>query len=177
MAQPGVPGSDDSRLTLACGTTVGARAIDMGMRDLDCECGRRHAVVTDIHPPTRFLPEALVQQLRASTETADDFEEFGIPHVLGMVREEFPERVVTADVSEDGLVGYALLWVADFDSRRLHEVVVELVVEMMEHAVGHADDPAARREFERQMREFDVEEFVDRYRAQRDFEDEHDSLV
>jgi hypothetical protein len=174
MAEPSVPGSDDAGLTLPCGERVSARQIDMGMRDLDCDCGETHAVVTDVHPPSRFVPETLVQQLRATTETADDFEEFGTPHMLGMVREEFPEAVVSSDVSEDGQVGYALLWVADFDSRRLHEIVVELVVEMMEHAVSHTENASASREFEEQMRQFDVGEFVERYRAERDFEDEHD---
>jgi hypothetical protein len=174
MAEPGVPGAGESSLTLPCGETISAREVDMGMRDLRCGCGADHAVVTDVHPPSRFVPETLVEQLRATTETADDFGEFGTPHLLGMVREEFPEDVVSTDVSEDGAVGYALLWVADFDSRRLHEVVVELVVEMMEHAVSHAEDPGASREFEAQMQAFDVAEFVERYRAQRDFQDEHD---
>jgi hypothetical protein len=32
-------------------------------------------------------------------------------------------------------------------------------------------------EFEAQMLEFDVEAFVEQYRAQRNFEDEHDSAV
>jgi hypothetical protein len=147
------------------------------MREYDCACGSAHAVVTDVNPPTRFLPEALVGELRATTEVADDFGEFGTAHLMGMVVEEFPEAVASADVSEDGQVGYAMLWLTDFDSRRLHEVVVELVVEMMEHAVSHTDDEDARGEFERQMREFDVTEFVDRYRAARDFDDEYDTPV
>jgi hypothetical protein len=67
--------------------------------------------------------------------------------------------------------------VTDFDSRRLHEVVVELLVELMEHAVSHAEDDAVMDEFEEQMLQFDVEEFVEQYRAQRDFEDRHDSAV
>jgi hypothetical protein len=174
MAEPSVPGSDDASLTLPCGERVSASRIDMGMRDLDCDCGESHAVVTDVHPPSRFVPEALVQQLRATTETDDDFDEFGTPHMLGMVREEFPEEVVSSDVSEDGQVGYALLWIADFDSRRLHEIVVELVVEMMEHAISHTENENASREFEAQMQEFDVTEFVGQYRRARDFDDEHD---
>ena len=83
---------------------------------------------------------------------------------------EFPEAVVGTDVSENTDVGYAWVWVADFDSRRLHEVVVELVVELMDHAVSHADDEAARNEFESQLHEFDVEAFVEAYRRERDFE-------
>jgi hypothetical protein len=32
-------------------------------------------------------------------------------------------------------------------------------------------------EFEEQMLEFDVSEFVEQYRAQRDFESEHDTAI
>ncbi len=67
-----------------------------------------------------------------------------------------------------------MLWVTDFDSRRLHEIIVELVVELMEHAISHAEDDSAISEFETQMLEFDIGEFVDQYRAQRNFESEHD---
>jgi hypothetical protein len=65
----------------------------------------------------------------------------------------------------------------DFDARRLHAVVVELIVELMEHAVSHATDEDAASEFETQMLDFDVEEFVETYREQRDFEDEFDRAV
>ena len=106
----------------------------------------------------------------------DEFPEFGTPHVMGIVLEEFPEKVAVADVAEDGHVGYALLWVTDFDSRRLHEVVVELLVELMEHAASHGDDDTAER-FESQMREFDVEAFVEQYREEREFESEIDTPV
>jgi len=41
-----------------------------------------------------------------------------------------------------------MAWVTEFDSRRLHEIVVELVVELMEHAVSHADDDEALSAFE-----------------------------
>jgi hypothetical protein len=95
-------------------------------------------------------------------------------HVMGMVLEEYPKRVVSFDASEDGDVGFALLWLSDFDSKRLHEVIVELLVELMEHAVSHASDDTAMTEFESQMLEFDVSEFVEQYRAQRDFESEYD---
>jgi len=47
-----------------------------------------------------------------------------------------------------------------------------LVVELMEHAVSHADDTEALTTFERSMTEFDVDEFVDQYRAERDLEAE-----
>jgi hypothetical protein len=84
--------------------------------------------------------------------------------------EEFPGQVATADLSEEGDVGYALLWVTAFDGRRLHEVIVELVIELMEHAVSHAEDDGAIREFERQMLDFDVSAFVEQYRAERDLD-------
>ena len=81
------------------------------------------------------------------------------------------------DVPEDGSVGYSLVWLTDFDSRRLHEVVVELLVELMDHAVSHADDAEAQSEFQQWLAQFDVTEFVDQYRAEREFESEHDSAV
>ena len=169
MPTPRVPGGGGPDLDLPCGETVGARDLDMGMREVECACGDAHAVVMDVHPPDRFLPEFLVDVLRESVETtSQEMTEFGTPHLMGIVLEEFPERVVAADVSDDQDVGYTMVWVADFDSRRLHEILVELVVELMEHAVSHAEDDAAIREFEERMLEFDVGEFVDQYRAQRD---------
>ncbi len=140
------------------------------MRDYRCSCGETHAVVLDVHPPSRFLPESLVDVLRETVDTADEFDEFGTPHLMGIAMEEFPEAVVVHDAGDDGTVGYALLWVADFDSRRLHEIVVELVVELMDHAVSHADDADAVASFESQLAEFDVEAFVEEYRRVRDFE-------
>jgi len=179
MTQPRVPGSRGGDVDLPCGQSVPAGEFDMGMRDYDCACGETHAVVTDVHPPSRFFPESIVGVLRETVEAADEEElgEFGTTHVMGVVMEEFPTEVVAEDVSEEGAIGYAMLWVADFDSRRLHEIVVELVVELMEHAVSHAEDDAAMTEFEEQMLEFDVSEFVEAYRAQRDFESEYDQPV
>jgi hypothetical protein len=175
--EPGVPDDDERDLQLPCGERVDPVAgVDMGMRAFDCDCGDRHAVVMDVHPPSRFLPEEVVATLRDTVEATDE-SEFSTRHLLGMVREEFPEAVASEDVSEDGSAGYALVWVTTFDDRRLHEVVVELVVELMEHAVGHAESPDAEQEFEADMQEFDVAAFVDRYRAMRDFEDEGDSAV
>jgi len=176
MPAPRVPGSEGSDVELPCGETVSPSEIDMGMRDYQCACGGTHAVVTDVHPPSRFFPESIVAVLRETVEAADAAEmgEFGTTHLMGIVMEEFPQEVVAADVSADGSIGYALLWVADFDARRLHEVVVELVVELMEHAVSHAEDDSAISEFESQMLEFDVGEFVEAYRAERDFESEYD---
>ncbi|MFB6095167.1 MAG: DUF5815 family protein, partial [Halodesulfurarchaeum sp.] len=48
------------------------------------------------------------------------------------------------------------------------------VVELMEHAVSHAEDDEALQAFEEEMLAFDVEEFVEEYREVRDFEDEFD---
>ena len=177
MPEPRVPGGASDELSLPCGESVDPRALDLGVREYDCDCGAAHAVVMDVHPPSRFVPESLVEMLRETIETDDEFEEFGTPHVMGVVMEEFPEQIESADKSDDGNVGYGLLWVTDFDSRRLHEIVVELLVELMDHAISHADSDAAASEFEEQMLEFDVAEFVEQYRAQRDFESEHDAAL
>ncbi len=172
MTTPRVPG--DEAISLPCGESVSLAALDMGMREYACSCGERHAVVMDVHPPSRFVPESIVEVLRETVETADDLGEFGTIHIMGIVLEEFPERVVAEDVSENGQVGYSMLWLTDFDSRRLHEIVVELLVELMEHAISHSEDSGATTEFERQMLDFDIEAFVSEYRAQRDFESEFD---
>ncbi len=177
MPQPRVPGDDaGTTLELPCGEAVDARELDMGLREYDCDCGDAHAVVMDVHPLGRFVPEAVEETLTASVEP-EDAPRFGVVHLMGMVREEYPERVASLDVSEDGSFGYAMVWVADVDARALHEIVVELVVELMEHAVSHAEDPDARAAFEERMAEFDVAAFVDRYREAREFETEHDSAV
>ncbi|MFC6989306.1 DUF5815 family protein [Haloplanus sp. GCM10025708] len=174
MAEPRVPGGDEDDVELPCGRTLPVSTFDMGMREFDCPCGDTHAVVMDVHPPDRFLPEFLVAILRESVETtSEEMPEFGTPHLMGIVLEEFPGDVASIDVSDRGDVGYALLWVTDFDSRRLHEIVVELVVELMEHAVSHADDDAVVQNFESEMLEFDVAEFVTQYREERDFDAEN----
>ncbi|RDI72381.1 DUF5815 family protein [Halopelagius longus] len=173
MAQPRVPGGGGEELDLPCGETKSVRSLDLGMREFECSCGERHAVVMDVHPPERFLPEFLVEILREAVETtSDEMPEFGTPHLMGIALEEFPKKVVSADVSDDGEVGTGIIWVADFDSRRLHEILVELVVELMEHAISHADDESAISEFEAQMLDFDVAEFVEEYRAQRDISED-----
>jgi hypothetical protein len=180
MADPGVPGSEPSHLTLPCGETVDPlHDVDMGMREFDCACGDSHAVVLDVHPPSRFLPEDIVATLRETTEAADADQvgEFGTHHLLGMVREEVPDEIVSEDVSETGAAGYTMVWIADADTRTLHVMIVELVVEMMEHAVSHAPDERAATEFEAAMRDFDAEAFVDSYREARDFEDEYDTAA
>jgi len=177
MTEPRVPGGSDSELELPCGETVAVEGLDLGLREFACSCGETHAVVMDMHPLGRFVPESLADLLRATIEPADEFDEFTTAHLMGVVMEEFPEAVAVADASDNGRVGFAMLWVTDFDSRRLHEVVIELLVELMEHAMSHADDDGAMAEFEAQMLEFDVSEFVDQYRARRDFESEGDTAI
>jgi len=167
MAEPRVPGSREP-VSLPCGERIEVRDIDMGMRELTCDCGATHAVVTDVHPPERFLPQFMMDVLREVVDVTDEFGEFGTPHLMASVREEYPETVTVADASEDGAVGYALLWVTEFDARRLHEVVVELAVELMEHAMSHSGDDDAMAAFEEEMLSFDVASFVDQYRAERD---------
>ncbi|MFC4447747.1 DUF5815 family protein [Halorussus aquaticus] len=177
MAEPRVPGGRGAEIDLPCGESVHVHDLDMGMREYECACGENHAVVTDVHPPSRFVPEFLVDVLRATIDTDDDLGEFGTPHVMGVVLEEFPEEVVSENVEEDQDVGYTLVWLTEFDSRRLHEIVVELLVELMEHAVSHADDDSAMAQFEDDMLDFDVTEFVEQYRRERDFSGPHDQAV
>jgi hypothetical protein len=43
--------------------------------------------------------------------------------------------------------------------------------------MSHAGDDEAMAEFEAQMLDFDVAEFVDTYRSQRDFDSEHDTAI
>lgn len=176
MAKPRVPGSREASFALPCGESVDVRDLDMGMREFSCSCGERHAVVVDVHPPSRFVPESLVSLLRETIDTTSG-EQLGTMHLMGMVAEEFPGQVASKDVSENGSVGYALVWVAEFGSRRLHEVVVELIVELMDHAISHADDDEAISSFEAQMLEFDVGEFVTQYRRERDFQGPADQPV
>lgn len=175
-ARPRVPGGRGG-VDLPCGETVAVTDLDMGLREVGCDCGGTHAVVQDVHPLSRFVPEAIVDTLRAAVETADDSPGFATAHLMGMVLEEFPEEVTAADVSDDGRVGYGMVWIAEFDARRLHEIAVELLVELMDHAVSHATDETAADSFQEQLDSFDVKTFVDQYRRERDFEDEHDSPV
>ncbi|PSP97148.1 hypothetical protein BRC89_12130 [Halobacteriales archaeon QS_4_70_19] len=175
MTEPRVPGGRGAAIDLPCGETATPHELDLGLRQYACACGDAHAVVMDVHPLSRWVPEELVRTLEAAIDTADEFGQFGTPHVMGMVLEEFPEAAASADTSDDGSVGYAMVWVTDFDARRLHEVVVELLVELMEHALSHAEDDTAARQFEQEMLQFDVGEFVDAYRDERDFEDEFDT--
>jgi len=176
MPEPRVPGQPDEILDLPCGEQIHAHDLDLGVREFACDCGEDHAVVMDVHPLGRFVPEFLTETLRETIRTDDEFDQFTTAHALAMVREEYPEEVATADLPGDGDVGYGLVWVASFDARELHEIIVELLVEMMEHAISHADGSSAE-EFERKLDAFDVEEFVDEYRKKREFEDEHDTAI
>ncbi|MFP4218765.1 MAG: DUF5815 family protein [Salinarchaeum sp.] len=163
-------GADGSfALELPCGETLSTSEIDMGLREFECACGDRHAVVLDVHPPSRFVPEELVETLRTVIDNDDGFGEFGTPHLMGMVLEEFPDRVVTYDAAENRSVGYAMAWITTFDARRLHEVIVEMIVDLMEHAMSHAETEQASA-FEEYLSQFDVEAFVEEYRRERDFE-------
>lgn len=174
MVRPGVPGK---RLDLPCGESVSVRNIDLGTREFECDCGESHAVIKDTDPLTQFVPTFIADVLRDTVETDDDHPGFSTAHLLGLVSEVHSEILVSADVSDDGQVGYALLWVSGLDSRDLHRVVVEHVVDLMEQAIEEANDEAAIREFEEYVEEFDVEAFVEEYRAERDFEHEHDSAL
>jgi len=176
MATPRVP-SDEDRLELPCGETVDIHTFDMGRREFECHCGQSHALVMDVHPLTRFLPSFLVDTLAETVEPSGEAEQLGTGHLMGIVMEEFPDDIVAKDVEDDGAIGCGLLWVSEFDSRRLHEIVVELVVDLMEHAISHAEDDTARETFEEDMRQFDVGTFVDTYRAERDFDGDNDTPV
>lgn len=175
MAEPRVPGGTDESIELPCGEMVHTHDLDLGMRELSCACGEDHAVVMDIHPLGRFVPEFLVETLRSTIATDDEFEEFSTAHALAMVREEYPDDVAVADCSGDGEVGYGLVWVSSFDSLELHRTVVELLVELMEHAISHVEAGPTVEEFEDQLEEFDRDAFVDAYRRERGFDDEYDS--
>lgn len=166
MATPRVPGSDPDVLDLPCGEVIPITAIDLGMRDLSCACGERHGLVMDVHPPSRFFPPAVVEVLRASIEPAEGGT-FDTRHLMGMVIEEFPEALTHSNVAENGQLGCQHVWVSTFDSRRLHEVIVDLVLELMEHAMTHAEDLSSQAEFASMLEAFDVEAFVDRYRRER----------
>lgn len=169
MATPRIPGTDPDEIELPCGERVPLSTFDLGMRDLACDCGDRHGVVMDIHPPTRFFPPEVVDVLEATIEPTDG-SDFGTHHLLGLVLEEFPDQVVDANVADNGRIGCQYLWVTAFDSRRLHGVIVELIVELMDHAMTHSDDEGARSEFAASLDRFDVDTFVDRYRTERDLD-------
>ena len=86
MAEPRVPGGRDREIEPPCGRTIEISDLDMGLREFDCACGSTHAVVMDVHPLSRFVPEFLVAILRETVETADDYDEFTTAHAMGIVR-------------------------------------------------------------------------------------------
>lgn len=176
MSEPTIPDEGES-VELPCGQVVPRSTFDMGMRAFTCRCGDTHAVVMDVHPLGRWIPEAVGDVLRAAIEPTDEYDDFQTIHLMGLVLEEYPERVVAIDATDDPSVGYALLWVTGFDARELHRIVVELLVELMDHAVGHSEEQAVRTEFDAQLADFDVGAFVDQYREQRDLSDRHDRAI
>ncbi|MDR5655877.1 DUF5815 family protein [Halodesulfurarchaeum sp. HSR-GB] len=178
-AQPGVPNHEsDAEIDLPCGEKKAVADLDLGMREFDCDCGETHAVVMDPHPPSRFLPEEVSDILAETIVTeGGEIEEFGTIPLMGLVMEAHPDRIVTHDASEDGTTGFAVAWIADFEARRLHEIVVETVIDLMQEAVENAEADSAAAKFTTELATFDVEEFVADYREQRDFEDEFDEPV
>ena len=170
MAGPRIPDRPDHTMTLPCGRDLAIDELDLGMRELACRCGARHAVVMDVHPLSRWIPESVVEVLVATIGTDDEYDEFGTMHVMAIVREEFPDRVAVHDASANPAVGFALCWVCDVPAKRLHEIIVELLVDLMDHAVSHAADPSMKEQFAGQLDAFDLETFVTRYRDERDFE-------
>lgn len=166
--------SDGATVELPCGQTVAAWEIDLGLRELVCPCGDRHAVVVDGHPPTRFLPEELINALRSVTQTADSFDQFDTPHLIGLIIEHEPAAVTTIEAEDIGEVGYAMAWITTFDAVSLHERIVTEVLELMDHAMSHAGD-TDRAEFEAYLQQFDVETFVTEYRDRREFTGPSDS--
>ncbi len=178
-AQPGVPtGPSGQPIELPCGETITADELDLGLREFSCDCGKTHGVVMDPHPPSRFLP-ASVTEVLAETLAAEgtEIEEFGTIPLMGLVMDAYPEEIVAHDASEEGATGFAVAWIADFDARTLHEIVVETVLSVMAQAVTEVGDDSATSAFSEHRAEFDVEEFVDEYRSVRDFDDEFDEPV
>lgn len=177
MDRPRVPGSSGDQLELPCGESIPPDRLDMGMRELECVCGDRHAVVMDVHPLGRWIPESVAGILDETIEPTDEHDAFGTIHLMGMVLEEYPDRVTVHNGTEDPAVGWAMAWITAFDATELHELVVELLLELMDHAVGHAQDERIQTEFTEQIQAFDIEEFVTTYREQRDFDERGDEAL
>lgn len=177
MSDPHVPGAIDQDFELPCGQTVSIDRFDLGMREFQCACGDAHAVVVDPHPLSRWIPESVSSVLRETVVPTDEYDEFGTIHLMGMVLEEFPDQLAVSDASDDPSVGWALLWVTAFDARTLHEIIVELLVELMDHAVSHGSEAEVRADFSSQLEAFDIESFVTAYRETRDFDAHGDHLA
>ena len=177
MSEPRIPGANGSDLELPCGHSVDPDALDLGMRAYRCDCGDHHAVVMDVHPLSRWIPESVEAVFTETIETADDHQAFSTIHLMGLVLEEYPESVVAADMTEHDALGCAMLWITTFDARRLHIIIIELLVELMEHAMSHAADTETQATFEADLFAFDVDAFVDAYRTERDFHGPSDQPV
>lgn len=177
MSDQQIPHENSETLSCPNGTTVRLDQFDMGMREYSCPCGSTHAVVMDVHPLARWIPEAVERIFTETVEPTDEYETFSTIHVMGIVLEEYPEETVVYDASEDPSVGFALLWLTAMDANALHRVIVELLVELMDHAVSHSEDPSIAERFEQSLNSFDIDVFVDAYRDQRDFVDEFDRPV
>lgn len=149
-------------LELPCGEQIDARQFDPNTQTICCSCGESHAVVASAETLDRFVPDEVVEILRATVDP-EGTGSFGVTHVLAKVHATYPARISSADLSEVNDVGYAKLWVTEFDDRRLHEIVVEVLVELMSHMMEHADNETAVA-FEQQLAGFDAAAFVDAYR-------------
>ncbi len=168
VSEPGVPGTADTQIELPCGTTVSVEHFDMGMREYACACGQQHAVVMDVHPLSRWVPEAVEAVIVETIEPVDEYDRFETIHLMGIVLETYPDDVAVHDTSRDPSRGWALQWVTAWDATELHRRIVTLLVELMEHAVSHTDDDAIADEFATQLAAFDIDAFVQAYREGRD---------
>ncbi len=125
------------------------------MREFACDCGQTHGVVLDPHPLARFVPEFLTEVLHETIETTTTTMSSGRPTSWASSSRSSPRPSSPRTCPRTAKSARAG-WVTDFDSRRLHEIVVELLVELMEHAVSHAEDDDVVSEFEAKMLQFDV---------------------
>ena len=64
-----------------------------------------------------------------------------------------------AEEEQEG--GVALRWVSDLEAGEIKEVIVELVDELMEQGIRNGEEGSALNEFEGQMNDFEVTEFVE----------------
>ncbi|MFB6162907.1 MAG: DUF5815 family protein [Halococcoides sp.] len=177
MPVPGVPTDDDPELELPCGETVDAREFDLNTSEIDCECGEAHGVVLDTDPLTRFVPDQMARILEETVKPRETDHTFGTLHAMGMLADEVPQTVASADVSENGDLGFNYVWVSDFTAREVHVLLVQLLVDLMDHAVDEVGDDSIKSQFTEQLEGLDVEEFVDQYRTERSFEGPEDSPV
>jgi len=177
MSVPGVPTDDDPELELPCGETVDVREFDLNTSEIDCECGEAHGVVYDTDPLTRFIPEQMAHTLEETVKPRETDHTFGTLHAMGMLADEVPQTVASTDASEMGEVGFNYVWVSDFTAREVHVLLVQLLVDLMDHAVDQVGDDSIKSAFAERLDGLDVEEFVDEYRTQRSFDGPDDTAV